>query len=161
MFAGSTWLLARLTARCFGARAGVLAALVLNATVYYGLMVGTFAEPDGPLLFFWLLTLDRLWVALGGAGGRTWAWLGVGLAWGGAMLSKYHAVLLPVGSRVVSAPAARGPPLPAATGALPGGGGGPRCVLAGDRLECRARLGLVPLSRGPAPAAYTGSIPRC
>ena len=60
-------------------KAGVLAVLALNATVFYGLMIGTFVEPDGPLLFFWLLTLDRLWVALedarpdlGLAGGRRW-----------------------------------------------------------------------------------------
>jgi 4-amino-4-deoxy-L-arabinose transferase-like glycosyltransferase len=97
LFAGSSWLLARLTARCFGAQAGVLAALVLNATIFYSLKIGTFVEPDGPLLFFWLLTLDRLWVALEEPR-RIWAWLGVGLAWGGAMLSKYHAVLLPVGA---------------------------------------------------------------
>ncbi len=97
LFAGSSWLLARLTSRCFGARAGVLAVLGLNATVFYGVMVGMFAGPDGPLLFFWLLTLDRLWVALE-TPERTSAWLGVGLAWGGALLSKYHAVLLPIGT---------------------------------------------------------------
>jgi 4-amino-4-deoxy-L-arabinose transferase-like glycosyltransferase len=109
MFAGSTWLLARLTTRCFGALAGVMAALALNATVFFGLMLGTFAYPDGPLLFFWLLTMDRLWVALERPD-RTSAWLGVGLAWGGAMLSKYHAVLLPAGALVylLLRPAARG-----------------------------------------------------
>jgi 4-amino-4-deoxy-L-arabinose transferase-like glycosyltransferase len=101
LFAGSSWLLARLTARCFGATAGVLAALALNGTVFYGLMIGTFAEPDGPLLFFWLLTLDRLWVALEtpkSVRSSSWVWLEVGLAWGAALLSKYHAVLLPVGT---------------------------------------------------------------
>jgi 4-amino-4-deoxy-L-arabinose transferase-like glycosyltransferase len=82
-----------------GAWAGVLAALALNATVFYGLMIGTLAEPDGPLLFFWLLTLDRLWIALETPGRpSTRAWLEVGLAWGAALLSKYHAVLLPVGT---------------------------------------------------------------
>jgi 4-amino-4-deoxy-L-arabinose transferase-like glycosyltransferase len=96
LFAGSTWLLARLTARWFGPRAGVLAALALNATAFYGLIIGTFADPDGPLLFFWLLTLDRLAVALGPEG-RGVDWAGVGAAWGAAMLSKYHAVLLPAG----------------------------------------------------------------
>jgi hypothetical protein len=103
LFAGSSWLLARLTARAFGAPAGVLAVLALNATVYYGMRIGTFAEPDGPLLFFWLLTLDRLWAALdvetrGPAGTGLGAWIGTGLAWGGALLSKYHAILLPVGA---------------------------------------------------------------
>jgi 4-amino-4-deoxy-L-arabinose transferase-like glycosyltransferase len=97
LFAGSSWLLARLTARWFGGRAGVLAVLALNATVFYGLIVGTFATPDGPLLFFWLLALNCLWVALEQPN-RISAWFGVGLAWGGALLSKYHAVLLPLGA---------------------------------------------------------------
>jgi 4-amino-4-deoxy-L-arabinose transferase-like glycosyltransferase len=97
LFGGSTWLLARLTARSFGPPAGVLAALVLNATVFYGLLAGTLAGPDGPLLFFWLLTLDRLMVALNEPD-RSSRWVVVGLAWGAAMLSKYHAVLLPAGA---------------------------------------------------------------
>jgi len=97
LMAGSTWLMARLTARCFGDRAGFLAALALNATAFYGVKVGTLAEPDGPLLFFWLLTMDRLHVALLGPG-RTRDWVAVGLAWGGALLCKHHAVLLPAGA---------------------------------------------------------------
>jgi 4-amino-4-deoxy-L-arabinose transferase-like glycosyltransferase len=97
--AGSTWLMARLAGRLFGPRAGLLAALGLNVSGYYGLAVGTLALPDGPLVFFWLLTLDRLARALGGPGpAPTGAWLGVGLAWGGALLSKYHAALLPLGA---------------------------------------------------------------
>jgi hypothetical protein len=97
LFAGSTWLIARLTARFFGPRAGVLAALTLSASGYFGMAVATIAQPDGPLLFFWLLTLDRLAVALDDPD-RLVPWLGVGVAWGGAMLSKYHAVLLPAGA---------------------------------------------------------------
>ncbi len=87
--------------------------------------VGTIAQPDGPLLFFWLLTLDRLAVALDDPD-RLVPWLGVGLAWGGAMLSKYHAVLLPVGAllHIVFWPQARrclrkpGPYLAAAIGLM-------------------------------------------
>lgn len=60
MFAGSTWLMSRLTTRFFGEQAGFMAALALNVTFFYGVMAGTLAGPDGPLLFFWLLTLDRL-----------------------------------------------------------------------------------------------------
>jgi 4-amino-4-deoxy-L-arabinose transferase-like glycosyltransferase len=56
-----------------------------------------FALPDGPLLFFWLLTLDRLARALESPRGH-WPWVVVGLAWGCALLSKYHAVFLPVGA---------------------------------------------------------------
>ncbi len=128
MFAGSTYLLARLTARFYGERAGFLAALALNLTGYYGLAASTFALPDGPLLFFWLLSLDRMAVALegganpslfppldgtdpslsspseGGARGGvpdrlpSLPWLSVGVAWGGAMLSKYHGIFLPIGT---------------------------------------------------------------
>ena len=97
LFAGSTWLMARLAGRFYGPRAGLLAAVVLNATAYYGVAAGTFALPDGPLLFFWLLTLNALAAAVAAPGGLR-PWVGVGLAWGGAMLSKYHAVFLPAGA---------------------------------------------------------------
>jgi 4-amino-4-deoxy-L-arabinose transferase-like glycosyltransferase len=109
LFAGSTWLMYRLTTRLFGERAGFFAAFALNVTGYHTAAAATFALPDGPLLFFWLLTLDRLIVALDLATGedrperdarqrpRSWPWVAVGLAWGGALLSKYHAVFLPAG----------------------------------------------------------------
>ena len=97
MFAGSTWLLARLTTRFFGARAGVIAALCLNATVFYGLITSTMASPDGPLLFFWLLTLDRLAAAFDQPDRKS-IWIAAGMALGGAMLCKYYAVLLPAGA---------------------------------------------------------------
>lgn len=97
LFAGSTWLMARIAGRWFGDWAGFFAALALNLTGYYGLAVGTFALPDGPLLFFWLLTIDRIDLALERPE-RLRLWAAVGLAWGLAMLSKYHAVFLPVGT---------------------------------------------------------------
>jgi hypothetical protein len=97
LFAGSTGLMFRLGARFGGERAGLVAAVLLNATAYYGLAAGTFALPDGPLLFFWLLTLDRLAAAIA-APERIVPWVAVGLAWGGAMLSKYSAALLPIGA---------------------------------------------------------------
>ncbi len=96
LFAGSTILLARLTAREFGPRAGVLAAVALNLSAYHTVAAGAFLLPDGPLLFFWLLAVDRLIVAMERPD-RVGGWLAVGLAWGGALLSKYHAVLLPSG----------------------------------------------------------------
>ena len=96
LFAGSTWLMARLTARFFGDRAGLLAAFALNVSAYHTAAAGAFALPDGPLLFFWLLTLDRVAAAVEHP--ADWRrWVGVGLAWGGAMLSKYHAIFLPAG----------------------------------------------------------------
>src|SRR3954471_15461212 len=100
LFAGSTWLMARLTSRFYGPRAGWFAALGLNLTAYHSIAAGTFALPDGPLLFFWLLTLDRLAVALERPATNHWVapWIWVGLAWGGGMVSKYHAVFLPIGT---------------------------------------------------------------
>ena len=125
LFAGSTWLMARLTTRFYGPWTGFLAALALNACGYFGMAVATIAQPDGPLLFFWLLTLDRLAVALDDPD-RLVPWMGVGAAWGGAMLSKYHAVLLPAGAllHIVFWPQARqclrkpGPYLAAAIGLI-------------------------------------------
>lgn len=93
LFAGSTLLMARLTAGYFGWRAGLIAASVLNITAYYTAAAGVFVLPDGPLLFFWLLTLDRLATAIRNPESRL-SWLGVGLAWGCALLSKYHAILM-------------------------------------------------------------------
>jgi Dolichyl-phosphate-mannose-protein mannosyltransferase len=99
LFWGSTWLLALITSRAYGPWAGFLAAFALNVTGYYGLAAATFALPDGPLLFFWLLTIERLEVALAEPDRRSLKpWIWVGMAWGGAMLSKYHAVLIPLGT---------------------------------------------------------------
>lgn len=109
LFAGSTLLLARLTARQYGPTAGFLAALALNLTGYYGLAASMFALPDGPLLFFWLLTLDRLTLALTDPEeAQTRRWLEAGIAWGGALLSKYHAVFLPMGAAAFMLLDARG-----------------------------------------------------
>jgi hypothetical protein len=97
--AGSTWLMARITARYYGPTAGWIAALTWSATAYYGVAAATFVLPDGPLVFFWLLTLDRLLLALENPQ-RTSPWIWVGLAWGSAMLSKYQAVFLPIATFV-------------------------------------------------------------
>ena len=64
--------------------AGFLAALALNLSGYYGLAASTFALPDGPLLFFWLLTIDRLSVALDESAARPAETLdlgGTGVGW--------------------------------------------------------------------------------
>lgn len=94
LFAGSTLLMARIAGRWYGDRAGFFAALALNLSGYYGLAAGTFALPDGPLLFFWLLTIDRIDLALE-CPERLRNWAALGLAWGLAMCSKYHAIFLP------------------------------------------------------------------
>lgn len=101
LFAGSTVMMFRLTSRWFGRDAGFMAAFALNLSAYHSVAAATFILPDAPLLFFWLLTLDRLSAALeANENGQraTGLWLQVGLVWGLAMLSKYHAVFLPFGA---------------------------------------------------------------
>jgi len=126
MFAGSTWILFRWTSRWYGETAGFYASMALNMSAYYTAAAGAFVLPDGPLLFFALLTMWRLSEALIGSPGRVLPWIWVGLACAGAMLSKYHAVFLPLGTLayVVVTPSARkalltpGPYLAAALGFL-------------------------------------------
>ena len=82
LFGASTWLLARMTSRAYGPWAGFMAAFALNVTGYYGLAAATFALPDGPLLFFWLLTIDCLGSRFAEPSGRRLGpWFWVGLAW--------------------------------------------------------------------------------
>ena len=126
MFAGSTWIMFRWTSRWYGESAGFYAALALNLSAYYSAAAGAFVLPDGPLLFFALLTMWRLSEALIADPGRILPWIGVGIACAGAMLGKYHAVFLPLGALayVVVTPSARrclltpGPYLAAAIGFL-------------------------------------------
>jgi 4-amino-4-deoxy-L-arabinose transferase-like glycosyltransferase len=98
MFAASTWLLFDWTGRWFGDRSGFYAALALNMAAYYTAAAGAFVLPDGPFLFFALLTMRALSEALFGTCRPVVAWIGVGLACAGAMASKYHGVLLPLGT---------------------------------------------------------------
>src|SRR5713226_5800620 len=57
LFAGSTWLMFRLTARAFGERAGLWAALTLNLAPVFTLSIGSWVLPDGPLKLFALLSI--------------------------------------------------------------------------------------------------------
>ncbi|MDB5314305.1 MAG: UDP-phosphomannose--protein mannosyltransferase [Rhodospirillales bacterium] len=73
---------------------GAAAVLMLNATLLVG--IGTVVmTPDTPLLFFWCAALWAM--AELRASGNGWWWLAVGLAAGGALLSKYTGVLLGLG----------------------------------------------------------------
>jgi 4-amino-4-deoxy-L-arabinose transferase-like glycosyltransferase len=111
-FAGSTWLMFRLTARLFGARAGLWAATALNVAPVFTLAHASWVLPDGPLMFFMLATANVaaailfeephvrrpiLW------------WLAAGALGGLALLSKYTGVFVFVGVLlyVLSVPSAR------------------------------------------------------
>ena len=96
LFAGSTWLLYRLTRRLFGAWAGVWAILAFNLSAFFTVSAGGWIVPDGPLIFFLLaaaLTLANGFFA--GAEScspwRTWILAGIWLGFAG--LAKYHAAL--------------------------------------------------------------------
>ncbi len=54
LFAGSTWLMFRLTARLFGERAGLWAAIAFNLAPVFSLSDGSWVLPDGPAIFFLL-----------------------------------------------------------------------------------------------------------
>ena len=94
LFAVSTVLMYRLTARLFTAQAGIWAACVMNAIPVLSITTGTFVLPDGPLLAA-LLGMALCVSMLEGANGRrAWAlWMGAGLCAGVALTSKYTAVL--------------------------------------------------------------------
>jgi 4-amino-4-deoxy-L-arabinose transferase-like glycosyltransferase len=77
-----------------GRLAMTLAALFFQLTLA-GLAIAVVMTPDTALLFFAVLTL-RLLAAIV-AGGPASLWLGVGLAGGAAMLSKYTALFLGLG----------------------------------------------------------------
>ena len=77
-----------------GRGAGLRAAVLLNATLLFGIGAVTMT-PDTPLLLFWVAALCALGRVL--ATGREMWWWGVGAAVGLALDSKYTAGLLPVG----------------------------------------------------------------
>jgi len=55
--------------------------------------------PDSPLSFFWMLAFVMTWRARDGG---LWAWIGVGAAVGGALLSKYTGAFLAASVAVVT-----------------------------------------------------------
>jgi len=101
LFAGSTWLMFRLTRRLFGEAAGVWAALALNLTGFFAVAAGDWVLPDGPLIFFLLAAANALadgWFGEAETPAhpfRTWLWAGLWI--GLAALSKYQAALFCAG----------------------------------------------------------------
>jgi 4-amino-4-deoxy-L-arabinose transferase-like glycosyltransferase len=101
LFALTTWLMFRLAADLFGARAGLWAAVALNMAPVLGVTTGSWVLPDGPLVAALLgfgLCLNRALER----GSWQW-WLGAGVCAGLAMLSKYTAVLTFAGAFVAIA----------------------------------------------------------
>ena len=75
----------------FGRRAALVTTLLFTlAPIFVG--TGFLVTPDAPLVFFWLLTLYLISLAV--RRDRPNCWLLAGVSFGGALLSKYYAVLL-------------------------------------------------------------------
>ncbi|MFQ5504152.1 MAG: glycosyltransferase family 39 protein [Planctomycetota bacterium] len=92
-------LVGRALLREFGAnRHSQLAWLLLFACVPILMMTRFLANPDSPLVFFWILSIFALWKAR--AGLLRW-WVLAGLAAGLALLSKYTAAFLAAGGILI------------------------------------------------------------
>lgn len=105
MFAGTSWLLFLITKRLFNAKAGFWAVVVMNLSAVFTVAVACWYQPDGPLMFFWLLAtyfIVELMVAKGTEYSESTRnsrrsyllWIAVGISMGLATLSKYHVVFI-------------------------------------------------------------------
>ena len=92
---GSSLLMYRFGRAWFGRRAGFIAACALQVLPLY-FAAGLIATMDSALLFWWLLCLNALTLAL--RRDRRAGWYLAGLAAGGALLSKYIGVFLIAGA---------------------------------------------------------------
>jgi hypothetical protein len=106
LFAGSSWLLFIIGERMFNAKAGFWAVVVMNLSALFTVSIAAWYQPDGPLIFFWLLSTWFIVKVLGiGHGkqpnpksGEAWRlWVIIGICMGLATLSKYHVLFLFVG----------------------------------------------------------------
>ncbi len=86
LYPATAWVVYRMGKALMDERAGALAALVFITSPMVGLL-GLAASTDAPLLLCWALAAWALWRAVHDGG---WpAWLGLGLAVGLGLLSKY------------------------------------------------------------------------
>ena len=150
LFALTTCLMYRVTSALFGPPAGLWAAVVLNLAPVFGITAATWVLPDGPLLAALLGAAACLIAALRSEGRAAWGWwLGAGACAGLALCSKYSAAADHHRRRRLSADRADEPPLAGAAASLCRRLGGFGDFLPGPDLECRTRLGLVPVSGRP------------
>ncbi len=99
LFALSTVLMYRVTAAFFNERAGLWAAIVLNAAPVLGVTSATWVLPDGPLIAALLGAVACLIRALPAQGRAAWGWwLATGCCAGLALSSKYSAALTIAGA---------------------------------------------------------------
>ena len=94
LFAASTWFMFTLTRQIFGRQAGFWAALTFNLAPIFSVGHGIYVLPDGPLIFFLLVSANILVGILFDSQERqpNLSWIMAGAAAGLALLSKYSAV---------------------------------------------------------------------
>jgi hypothetical protein len=96
MFIPTTWLMYQLGKTLFDARAGAFAALLLNISPVFTISIGSWFQPDAPLMLCMLagsLCIARL-AFTPPQEKQLWLWVQAGFWVGLALLSKYHAALL-------------------------------------------------------------------
>lgn len=100
MFAVSTWLVFDIVRRIHSPLGGFFATLIVNACVLFSLSVGSWTQPDAPMVLFWLATIRVLIEIFFGKGAQRpfLYWSLAGLFLGLTFLSKYHAVFLVAGT---------------------------------------------------------------
>lgn len=100
MFAASTWLIFDIGRRVSSPLAGFYAALITNASLLFTASIGSWIQPDAPMVLFWLATVRVLVEIFFGEGERRprLYWALAGLFLGLTLLSKYHGVFLGVGT---------------------------------------------------------------
>lgn len=99
MFSLSTWVIFQTGRRLQSDRAGWIAALLFNISLLFQVSIGGWAQPEAPLILFWLLTvwfLLDIFAEEPKAPLISWAWVGIML--GLTFLSKYHAIFLLYGT---------------------------------------------------------------
>lgn len=109
LFAGSSLLMYRLTSILFDRAAGAYAVLLLNLSLLFGVFIGGWPSPDGPMTFFLLASMTCVAQIVFRNGSPTLLWPLAGMCMGFAMLSKYSAVLTAIGALIflLSTPAGR------------------------------------------------------
>lgn len=89
----ATWFIYKASETIHSKKAGWLAALLLNASFYFGITVGLYIMPDSPQIFFWTFSLWMIARIM--TDEKKWAnWLLLGIAAGLCIMSKVHGVFI-------------------------------------------------------------------
>ncbi|MDB5109020.1 MAG: arnT 2 [Mucilaginibacter sp.] len=105
LFAGTSWLLFLITKKLFNAKAGFWAVVVMNLSAVFTVAIACWYQPDGPLMFFWLLSTWFIVKVMGIGEDKPlntktdsrkvyMLWIIIGICMGFATLSKYHVLFL-------------------------------------------------------------------